>query len=124
LPSTEPTPTAEHTGVPPPDALQDTAATFGLLSATVRLQLIWLLAEHERDVGTLAEQTGQSVATVSHHLAKLKLAGIIRARRDGKRQVHYVCAPYIVDLVRLGVANHHNADASGQGHRRSGSRGA
>jgi DNA-binding transcriptional ArsR family regulator len=123
MPSTDGTPATDHPGVPPPEALQDAAATFGLLSATVRLQLIWLLAERERDVGTLAEQTGQSVATVSHHLAKLKLAGMIRARRDGKRQVHYVDAPYVVELVRLAIANH-TADAPDRRYRRAGSRGA
>jgi DNA-binding transcriptional ArsR family regulator len=107
---------------PSPQALQDTAAMFGLLSATVRLQLVALLAEGERDVGTLAEQTGQTVATVSHHLAKLKLAGIVRARRDGKRQVHCVDAPHVVELVRLGLAHHGTPGPDAL--RRPGARGA
>lgn len=87
----------------PPDLLQDAAAVFGLLSATVRLHLLWLLARGERDVGTLAEETGQSVATVSHHLGKLKLAGLVRARRQGKHQIHYVDDPHVVEMVRLAV---------------------
>ncbi|WP_206795746.1 helix-turn-helix transcriptional regulator [Amycolatopsis sp. MtRt-6] len=90
----------------PPDLLQDAAATFGLLSATVRLHLLWLLAHDERDVGTLAEETGQSVATVSHHLGKLKLAGLVRARRHGKHQIHYIDDPHVVDIVRLAVQHH------------------
>lgn len=90
----------------PPDLLQDAAATFGLLSATVRLHLLWLLADGERDVGTLAEETGQSVATVSHHLGKLKLAGLVRARRRGKHQIHYIDDPHVVDIVRLAVQHH------------------
>ncbi|WP_031464839.1 ArsR/SmtB family transcription factor [Sciscionella sediminilitoris] len=90
----------------PPDLLQETAATFGLLSASVRLQILWLLASGECDVGTLAEATGQSVATVSHHLAKLKLAGLVRARREGKRQVYFVDDPNIVELVGLAVEHH------------------
>jgi DNA-binding transcriptional ArsR family regulator len=96
----------------PPDPLrdtallQDTAATFGLLSATVRVHLVWLLADGERDVGTLAEAVGQSVATVSHHLGKLRLAGLVRARRDGKRQLYAVDDPSVVDIVRAAVAHH------------------
>ncbi|HZA12368.1 hypothetical protein [Mycobacterium sp.] len=35
------------------------------MSATVRLHLLWELAHCDRDVGTLAAATGQSVATVS-----------------------------------------------------------
>ncbi|GAA1973516.1 metalloregulator ArsR/SmtB family transcription factor [Amycolatopsis minnesotensis] len=92
-----------HPAEPPPDVLQDVAATFGLLSATVRLHILWLLTEGERDVGTLAAETGQSVATVSHHLGKLKLAGLVRARRHGKRQIHYVDDPHVAEIVRLSV---------------------
>ncbi|MFI9383184.1 ArsR/SmtB family transcription factor [Kutzneria sp. NPDC052558] len=88
------------------DLLQRTAATFGLLSATARLHIMWLLAEDERDVGTLAAELGQSVATVSHHLAKLKLAGLVRSRRDGKRQIYLVDDPHVVEIVRLAVRHH------------------
>ena len=90
----------------PPDLLQDAAATFGLLSATVRLHLLWLLAHGERDVGTLAEETGQSVATVSHHLGKLKLAGLVRARRHGKHQIHHIDDPHVADIVQLAIQHH------------------
>lgn len=76
---------------------------FALLSATVRLHILWLLAAGERDVGTLAEETDQSVATVSHHLGKLKLAGLVRARRQGKHQVYLVDNPDVVDIVRLAI---------------------
>jgi DNA-binding transcriptional ArsR family regulator len=87
----------------PADLLQDTAATFGMLSATARLHIMWLLAAGECDVSTLADQVGQSVATVSHHLAKLRLAGLVRARREGKRQVYLVDDPHVVELVQLAV---------------------
>ena len=99
----------------PPELLQDAAATFGLLSATVRLHLVWLLAEDERDVGSLAEQVGQSMATVSHHLSKLKLAGLVRARREGKRQVYFVDDQHVVDIVQLAIRHHaelHDAQLS------------
>jgi DNA-binding transcriptional ArsR family regulator len=76
---------------------------FGMLSATVRLHILWLLAIGECDVGTLAEHTGHSMATVSHHLGKLKLAGLVEARRHGKRQLYIVADPQIVDVVRVAV---------------------
>jgi DNA-binding transcriptional ArsR family regulator len=103
----------------PPELLQDTAATFGLLSATVRLHLVWLLAEDERDVGTLAEHVGQSVATVSHHLSKLKLAGLVRARREGKRQVYFVDDQHVVDIVQLAIPHHAELRESQLSRRRS-----
>src|SRR5262245_17797482 len=65
------------------EVLQTAAATFGILAATVRLRIVLLLADGERDVTSLAEEVGTTVQVVSQHLAKLRLAGLVHARRDG-----------------------------------------
>ena len=96
-------PSASADGVPDPGVIQDAAATFGQLSATVRLELLWVLAAGESDVGTLADQVGQPVATVSHHLVKLKLAGVVTARRAGRHQVYAIEDPLVIEMVRLAV---------------------
>ena len=71
---------------PPPEVLQRAAATFGLLASPVRLHILWLLAEEERDVGTLADRTGGTLQTVSQHLAKLNLpAPVVPARSAAGR---------------------------------------
>jgi DNA-binding transcriptional ArsR family regulator len=75
--------------------LEDTAGMFGLLSATVRPHIVWLLAAGDRDVGTPAEETGQTTATVSHRLRKLKRAGFVGVRRQVRRQL------YILSNVRV-----------------------
>lgn len=92
----------EPVDVPPlePDLLQDVAAVFGLLSATARLQILWLLAAGPRDVGTLAADLGQPVAAVSQHLAKLKLGGLVRAHRQGRHQVYAVQDAVVAEAVR------------------------
>ncbi|MCW2721468.1 metalloregulator ArsR/SmtB family transcription factor [Pseudonocardia sp.] len=103
---------------PPPlddDLLQDTAATFGMLAATARLQIVWLLAAGERDVGTLASEVGQTVAAVSQHLAKLKLAGLVRSRREGRRQVYLVDDPHVVEMVQRAVEHHSELRAPSRG---------
>jgi DNA-binding transcriptional ArsR family regulator len=98
--------TTPQPGVPlDADLLHETAATFGMLAATSRLQIIWLLAGGERDVGTLAAEVGQTVATVSQHLAKLKLARLVRARRAGRRQIYLIDDPRLIDMVRLAVGH-------------------
>jgi len=95
-PSTQPGQTgADPTG----PQLKAAADTFDLLSAPTRLHLVWLLARHECDVGTLAEHTGASVAAVSQHLAKLRLAGLVAARREGRRQIYAVEDPHVLTLV-------------------------
>lgn len=104
----------------PESVLQDAASMFGLLAATVRLHVLWVLASGEQDVGTLAEATGQSLATVSHHLGKLKLAGLVRARRDGKRQVYVLEDLMVKDVVSsvVGQRLREAAQSSGGGRRR------
>jgi DNA-binding transcriptional ArsR family regulator len=84
----------------PAEVLQQAAATFGLLASTMRLNIVWVLAHGETDVGTLAELTGGSVQAVSQHLAKLKLAGLVRSRREGRHQVYLVDDPQLTQLVQ------------------------
>jgi DNA-binding transcriptional ArsR family regulator len=87
----------------PEQLIQDVAGMFAMLSATVRLQIMWLLSHGPRDVGTLAEETGQTMATVSHHLGKLKLGGFVKAQRDGRRQVYVVSNALAVEVVRVAI---------------------
>jgi DNA-binding transcriptional ArsR family regulator len=106
-------PHTRGTDEPPPSRLlQDTAALFGLLSATVRLHILWLLADNDLDVGTLAEKTGQSVPTVSHHLAKLKLAGLVRADRQGKRQIYVATDPQVLTVIRVALGDQRDTHRS------------
>lgn len=98
-----------RTGTQLAELLQDAATTFGMLSVPVRLQMVCLLGERERDVGNLAEQTGQRMATISHHLGKLKLAGLVRARREGRHQVYFLDDRHIVEIARLALDHHAHA---------------
>ncbi|RZL71373.1 MAG: transcriptional regulator [Rhodococcus sp. (in: high G+C Gram-positive bacteria)] len=88
-----------------------------MLAATARLHIIWLLCEGERDVGTLATEVGQTVAAVSQHLAKLKLAGLVRARREGRRMVYLVDDPGVAEIVALALGHHPRHDHRTRGGR-------
>jgi DNA-binding transcriptional ArsR family regulator len=70
-----------------------------MLSAPVRLHLVSLAAQGEYDVGSLADRVGVSIATASQHLGKLRLAGIITARREGRRHIYTVDDPHVLTLV-------------------------
>jgi DNA-binding transcriptional ArsR family regulator len=85
------------------ELLQLAAARFGLLASTMRLHIVWVLAHGEMDVGGLADAVGGTLQAVSQHLAKLKLAGLVRSRREGRRQVYLVDDPHLVMIVRLAV---------------------
>ena len=79
--------------------LSAAASTFDLLSSPVRLHLVWLAAQGRYDVGTLAARVGVSITTASQHLGKLRLAGLVTGRREGKRQIYTVDDPHVLTLV-------------------------
>ena len=87
---------AEPTG----PQLDTAASTFALLSNSARLHVLWLAAQDSHDVTALAEQTGLGVATMSQHLSKLRLAGLISARREGRRHIYTVDDPHILTLMQ------------------------
>lgn len=99
------------------EVLQAAAATFGMLAATVRLHIVWLLAHGERDVTSLAEQAGTTVQVVSQHLAKLRQSGLVQARRQGRHQVYLINDPDLGAVVRQMVA-HLRDPAPARGFRR------
>jgi hypothetical protein len=45
-------------------------------------------------------QTGATRQAVSAHLAKLRLARLVHARREGRRQVYLIDDPHLVAAVR------------------------
>ncbi|MCD9142442.1 metalloregulator ArsR/SmtB family transcription factor [Streptomyces albireticuli] len=88
---------------PSAEVLSEAAAAFGLLASSARLHLVWALAQGESDVSGLAERVGGALPAISQHLAKLKLAGLVRSRREGRRVVYLVDDPDVVTIVRLMV---------------------
>lgn len=70
---------------------KDLVQVFKLLSDETRLRiLLYLVREGELHVTALCEKLGQSQPAVSHHLALLRVAGLIEARRDGKHNFYSV----------------------------------
>jgi DNA-binding HxlR family transcriptional regulator len=63
---------------------------FKALADENRLKIVGLLLEKERNVGELAEILGLKEPTVSHHLSKLRKAGLINLRADGNQRFYSV----------------------------------
>ena len=64
---------------------------FKLLADETRLRIIYFLMQQEElNVRTLCDLLEQSQPAVSHHLALLRVAGIIECRRDGKHNFYHL----------------------------------
>jgi DNA-binding transcriptional ArsR family regulator len=73
--------------------------TLKLLADETRLRIVWNLLHGEHNVNELADHLGMQPAAISHHLAKLRLAGVVRTRRDGTRIYYATHDRHIEGLV-------------------------
>lgn len=107
--------TVDHIGdASDPELLAAAVAALRLIADPTRLQLLWRLRDGEHDVSTLAKLTGAPQTAVSQHLAKLRLAGLVVTRRDG-RHVHYrLVDDHVLRLVAEALyhADHRRAPAA------------
>jgi ArsR family transcriptional regulator, arsenate/arsenite/antimonite-responsive transcriptional repressor len=80
---------------------KDLVQVFKLLSDETRLRILnYLGREGELHVTALCDKLGQSQPAVSHHLALLRVAGLIEARRDGKHNFYSIRGEHIDNLLR------------------------
>jgi DNA-binding transcriptional ArsR family regulator len=81
------------------ERLDVAAEVLGLLADPTRLHLLRLLATGEQDVTTLTAQVAASRSSVSQHLGRLRLAGLVRASRIGRRMLYEIASDHLSALV-------------------------
>lgn len=64
-----------------------------------RLELLEALAQGERSVEVLASVTGLSLANASQHLQRMRRAGLIETRREGKFVYYRLSGTAVLDLI-------------------------
>ncbi|QUR67001.1 ArsR/SmtB family transcription factor [Mycobacterium spongiae] len=69
--------------MPSEDQVAAAVESFRMLSDPTRVKILWALLQGESSVACLAELAGVAPAVVSQHLAKLRLAGLVKGRRQG-----------------------------------------
>jgi DNA-binding transcriptional ArsR family regulator len=74
--------------------------TFQLLGDPTRLKVLWALLQGEWSVNELAEVVGAQPPAVSQHLAKLRLARLVRRRREGTRIFYVADNAHVHQLIR------------------------
>ncbi|GGS15522.1 MULTISPECIES: ArsR/SmtB family transcription factor [Actinokineospora] len=75
-----------RTGEPTDDQVDTAVGVFAMLSDATRLRILWALRDGgERDVTTLADLAGVGPTSASQHLTKLRLAGLVATRKEGRR---------------------------------------
>ena len=82
----------------PPQALEQVAAYFQVLSEPTRLRILNLLRAGEHNVGELAQACGYTAANVSRHLSLMTKQGMVS--REGRgTSVYYRLSDPSVDAL-------------------------
>jgi len=78
------------------------------LGNTSRLLIVYALADHSMNVGTLAKTIGLSQSTTSHNLKTLLDQGVVRSKRDGQNVLYTLADVRLVqalDMIWLTMAD-------------------
>ena len=93
----------------PIDQAELAVEVFRMLSDTTRVRLLWALIDQELAVNELADRLGKPAPSVSQHLAKLRMARLVRTRRKGTQVFYRVENEHVAQLVRDAVYNAEHA---------------
>jgi ArsR family transcriptional regulator len=95
----------------PGPVMKDLVKIFKLLSDETRLRILFDLSRcEELHVRALCELLAQSQPAVSHHLALLRMAGLIECRREGKHNFYRVLPERVQSILESVFAGVPEAD--------------
>lgn len=76
-----------------------------MLADSTRLRILYALLHEELSVQDLARRVGKAPSAVSQHLAKLRMARLVRSRREGTQIFNRVEDDHLRALVENAI--HH-----------------
>jgi len=82
-----------------------------MLADGTRIRILWALIGRELAVNDLAAEVGKLPASVSQHLAKLRMTRLVQTRREGTQVFYRLENDHIAQLVTDAI---HNAEHSSQ----------
>ena len=85
---------------PSDELLTRVADRLKALADPTRLKILHALERGERNVSDLLAEVGGSQANVSKHLARMRHAGLVEARRDGTSVYYHVSDPTAFAVCR------------------------
>lgn len=102
----------EHDALLPGDQVALVVEVFRMLADPTRVQILWTLRGGECSVNQLAEIVEKPAPSVSQHLAKLRMARLVRTRREGTQVIYSLENDHVRQLVSDAV---YNAEHAGPG---------
>ncbi|MBR3269317.1 MAG: helix-turn-helix transcriptional regulator [Oscillospiraceae bacterium] len=80
----------------------DLATLFKLFGDATRIQLLHALEQHEMCVCDLAALLGVTKSAISHQLKSLRIARLVKYRRDGQNVFYSLADDHVQKILDLG----------------------
>jgi DNA-binding transcriptional ArsR family regulator len=102
----------------PDDEVNLIVEIFRMLADPTRIRVLWALTIGELSVTELAAQVDKPAPSVSQHLAKLRMARLVRTRREGTTIFYSLENEHVSQLVADAVFNAEHAGPGVPAHHR------
>ncbi|UQX13168.1 ArsR/SmtB family transcription factor [Candidatus Mycobacterium methanotrophicum] len=102
----------------PEDQVNLIVEVFRMLADPTRIRMLWALRDRELSVNELAEHLAKPAPSVSQHLAKLRMARLVRTRREGTTIFYSLENEHVSQLVVDAVFNAEHAGPGIPSHHR------
>ena len=89
--------------LPDDEILYDLADFFKTFGDTTRIKILYVLMQTEMCVCDISEVLGVSQSAVSHQLKALKLAKLVKYRRDGKSILYSLDDEHVRTVISQGI---------------------
>jgi ArsR family transcriptional regulator len=81
----------------------DLADLFKLFADSTRIEILWALSREEMCVCDIAALFGLTVSAVSHQLKSLRLANLVKYRKQGKVVYYSLADDHVKDIFSKGL---------------------
>lgn len=84
------------------DRVEKIAFVLKTIAHPMRVGIIDLLNEHDKmSVNDITSYLGLEQSLTSHHLANMKMKGILGSKREGKNIFYFLRMKEVVDLIKV-----------------------
>ena len=89
--------------MPPEDRLYDLAELFKAFGDTTRIRILFALFDADICVCDLAATLNMTQSAISHQLALLKRARLIKSRREGRSSIYSLADSHVSTMLSQGM---------------------
>lgn len=96
----------EFDNILPEEEVTDIADFFKVFGDPTRLKILFLLDSGEANVNSISVNLGISASVASQHLKLLRVARLVRWRKDGKNVIYSLNDEHISRILALGTEHY------------------